>query len=87
MENTKDDSPLKASFFTVWKEIYNHYKQKKQTEHQADSETLKRVMSECEWESEVIEIDNDITAPGANKQTNRTVTDKYIYNVLVWKYA
>jgi hypothetical protein len=40
-------------------------------------------MSECEWESEVIEIDNDITAPGANKQTNRTVTDKYIYNVLV----
>jgi hypothetical protein len=35
-------------------------------------------MSECERESEVIEIDNDITVPGASKQTNRTVTDKLI---------
>ena len=35
-------------------------------------------MSERERESEVIEIDNDITAPGASKQTNRTVTDKLI---------
>ncbi len=35
-------------------------------------------MSECERESEVIEIDNDITDPGASKQVNRTVTDKLI---------
>ena len=35
-------------------------------------------MSERERESEVIEIDNDITAPGASKQTNRTVTDRLI---------
>ena len=35
-------------------------------------------MSECERESEVIDIDNDITAPGASKQTNRTVTDRLI---------
>jgi hypothetical protein len=35
-------------------------------------------MSERERESEVIEIDNDITTPGASKQTNRTVTDKLI---------
>jgi hypothetical protein len=32
-------------------------------------------MSERERDSEVIEVDNDITAPGASKQTNRTVTD------------
>ena len=35
-------------------------------------------MSERERENEVIEIDNDITAPGASKQTNRTVTDRLI---------
>ena len=35
-------------------------------------------MSERERESEVIEIDNDITAPGASKQTNRTVTVRLI---------
>jgi hypothetical protein len=80
MESTKDDSPLKARFFTLRKEIYNRYKEMKQTEQQAVSVVLKRVMSECEWESEVIEIDNDITAPGASKQTNRTVTDKLIKN-------
>ncbi len=69
---------MKARFFALRKEIYNHYKEKKQTEQQAVSAALKRVMSECEWESEVIEIDNDITAAGASKQTNRTVTDKLI---------
>jgi hypothetical protein len=78
MEITKDDSPLKARFFVVRKEIYNRYKEKQQTEQQAASAALKRVMSERERESEVIEIDNDITTPGANKQTNRTVTDKLI---------
>ena len=35
-------------------------------------------MSERERESAVIEIDTDITAPGASKQTNRTVTDRLI---------
>ena len=65
------------------KEIYNRYKEKKQTEQQAASVALKRVMSECERESEVIEIDNDITVPGASKQTNRTVTDKLIKNPLM----
>jgi hypothetical protein len=48
-------------------------------------------MSECGRESEVIEIDNDITAPGARKQTNRTVTDILIKkpshedSVVVWR--
>jgi hypothetical protein len=50
-------------------------------------------MSECERESEVIETDNDITAPGASKQTNRTVTDEWIKKashqdfVTVWSEA
>jgi hypothetical protein len=35
-------------------------------------------MSESERESEVIEIDTDITAPGARKHTKRTVTDRLI---------
>ena len=35
-------------------------------------------MSERERESEVIDIDNDITAPGTSKKTNRTVTDRLI---------
>jgi hypothetical protein len=35
-------------------------------------------MSERERESQDIEIDNDITAPVASKQTNRTVTDKLV---------
>ena len=41
-----------------------NYEEKKQTEQQVASAALKRVMSECERESEVIEIDNDITSPG-----------------------
>ena len=48
METTKDDSPLETRFFSVRKEIYRHYKEKQQTEQQAASETLKRVMSERE---------------------------------------
>ena len=39
---------------------------------------LKQGISECERESEVIEIDTDITSPGARKQTKRTVTDRLI---------
>ena len=78
MESTKDDSPLKARFFAVRKQIFNHYKEKQQTEQQTTSAALKRGMSERERESEVIEIDNDITAPGGNNQTNRTVTDRLI---------
>ena len=35
-------------------------------------------MSERKRESEVIEIDTDITASGASKQTKRTVTDRLI---------
>jgi hypothetical protein len=77
-ESTKDDSLLKARFFAVRKEIYNHYKEKQQTERQPASATLKRVMSERERQSELIKIDEDITAPGASKQTNRTVMDKLI---------
>jgi hypothetical protein len=53
--------------------IYNRYKEKQQTEQQAASAALKRGMSERERESEVIDIDNDITVLGASKQTNRTV--------------
>ena len=71
MESTKDDSPMKARFFAVRKEIYYRYTEKQQTEQQAVSATLKRGMSEREWESAVIEIDTDITSPGANKKTNR----------------
>ena len=37
MESTKDDSPLKTRFFEVRKEVYNRYKEKKQTEQQAVS--------------------------------------------------
>jgi len=35
-------------------------------------------MSERERDSDVIDVDHDITAPGASKQTNRTVTDRLI---------
>ncbi len=69
MENTKDDSPLKARFFAVRKEMYNRYKEKQQTEHQADSVSLKRLMSDSERESEVIAIDNDITTLDTTKQS------------------
>jgi hypothetical protein len=65
----------------VRKEIYNRYKEKQQTEQQAASAALKRVMSERERESEVIQIDNDITAPGASKQVNRTFTDEWIKKI------
>ena len=78
MESTKDDSPLKARFFAVRKEVYKRFKDKQQTEQQAASAALKRSMSERERDSEVIDVDNDITAPGASKQTNRTVTDRLI---------
>jgi hypothetical protein len=78
MESTKNDSPLKARFFAVRKEIYNRYKEKNQTEQQSVSAALKRGMSESERESEVIDIDNEITAPGASKKTNHTVTDRLI---------
>jgi hypothetical protein len=61
MESKKDDNPLKVRFLEVRKEIYKRYTEKEQTEE--DSETLKRGMTECERESEVIEIDNDITTP------------------------
>ncbi len=54
--------------------------QKQQTEQQTTSATLKRSMSERELNSEFIEVDNDITSPGARKQTNRTVTDRLIKN-------
>ncbi len=78
MESKKDDSPLKVRFLVVRKEIYNRYTEKQQTEQQAVSETLKRGMSERERESAVIEIDTDITTPGASKPTNRTVRDRLI---------
>ncbi len=71
-ENKKDDSPLKTRFLTVRKEIYNRYTEKEKTEQQTTSPALEQGMSECEWQSEVIEIDTDITDPGTNKQTNRT---------------
>ena len=78
MESKKDDSPLKARFLAVRKEIFNRYTEKQQTEQQAASAVLKRGMSERERESAVIEIDTDITTSGAIKQTNRTVTDRLI---------
>ncbi len=47
-------------------------------------------MSERERDSEFIEVDNDITAPGARKQTNRTVTDRLncsdMYHVVYTQY-
>ena len=60
------------------KEIYNRFTTKQQNEQQAASAALKRSMTQRERESEVIEIDTDITAPGASKKTNRTVTDLLI---------
>ena len=93
VESKKDDSPMKARFLVVKKEIYKRYTEKQQTEQQAARVTLKRGMSECKWESEVIEIDTDITVPGAIKQTKRTVTDRFIKKpshedfVVVWSEA
>ena len=55
--------------------------------------SLKRSMTERERESEVIEIDTDITAPGTSKKTNHTVTDLLIKKpshedfVVVWNEA
>ena len=77
MESKTDDA-LKARFLTVRKEIYNRYTAKQQNEQQAASAILKRSMTDRERESEVIEIDTDITAAGASKKTNRTVTDLLI---------
>ena len=84
MERKKDD-PLKVRFLETKKEIYNHYTEKKQTEHQSVSVQLKRRMSESEWESEVIEIDTDITVPGSRKKTNHTVTDILIKKTYFFK--
>ena len=77
MESKTDDA-LKARFFVVRKEIYNRFTVKQQGEHQTTIVVLKRSMTECERESEVIEIDTDITVPGTSKKTNRTVTDMLI---------
>ena len=77
MESKTDDA-LKATFLAVRNEIYNRFTTKQQNEQQAASAALKRSMTERERESEVIEIDTDITAPGASKKTNRTVTDLLI---------
>jgi hypothetical protein len=41
MERKKDDSPLKARFLAVRKEIYNRYTEKQYTEQHAASATLK----------------------------------------------
>ncbi len=54
------------------KEIYNRYTAKQQKEQQAASAALKRSMTERERESEVIEVDTNITVPSASKKTNRT---------------
>ena len=77
MESTTDDA-LKARFLAVRKEIHNRYTDKQWNEQKTASETLKRSMTDREWESEVIEIDTDITAPDESKKTNHTVTDKLI---------
>ncbi len=78
MESKKDNSLLKARFLAMRKEINSRYTEKQQTEQQTDSVSLKRGMSERERESAIIEIDTDITAPGASKQTNGTVTERLI---------
>ena len=77
MESKTDDA-LKATFLAVRKEIYNRFTTKQQNEQQAASASLKRSMTERERDSEVLEIDTDITALGASKKTNRTVTDLLI---------
>ena len=75
---TKTDDALKATFLAVRKEIYNRFTTKKQNEQQAASASLKRSMTERERDSEVLEIDTDITSPGTSKKTYRTVTDLLI---------
>ena len=77
MESKTDDA-LKTRFLPVRKEIYNRFTTKQQNEQETASAVLKRSMTELERESEVIEIDTDITAAGASKKTNRTVTDLLI---------
>ena len=49
-------------------DIQKLHTMKQQTEQQATGAALKRVMSERERESEVIETDNDITTPDACAQ-------------------
>jgi hypothetical protein len=76
MESKKEDSPLKARFLAVRREIYKRYTEKQQTEQQAASAALKRRMSERERESEVIEMDTNITATGAaSRPTVQSRTD------------
>ena len=73
MESKTDDA-LKARFLAVRNEICNRYTIKQQNEQEAASVTRKRSMTESEWESDIIDIDTDITAPRASKKTNHTVT-------------
>ncbi len=77
---SKTDDVLKYRFLEVRKEIFNRYTAKQQNEQQAANEAFKRSMTDRQWESEVMEIYTDITAPGASKKTNRTVTDLLIKN-------
>ncbi len=89
IENKTDDV-LKVRFHVVDKEIYNRLTKKQKTEQLAASVSLKRGMTERDRESEVIEIDTDITTPGTSKKTNHTVTDMLIKKpfqedfVVVW---
>jgi hypothetical protein len=78
MKNNKDDIPLKDRFLVVRKEIHNQYTERHKTEQQTDSVELKRSMSECDQESEDIEIDTDLTTLGARKQIHRSVKDRLI---------
>ena len=87
MESKKDDSPLKARFLTMRKEIYNHYTEKHKTEQQTVSVSLKRGMSECERESAVIEIDTDITTPGASQPDCHRQIDQETLSIYLLQYA
>jgi hypothetical protein len=80
VEIRKDDGQLKDRFLEVRKEIYNRYTDKEQPEpcQQVSSVVLKPSMSQREQGGEFIEIETDITTPGACKQTHRTVTDRLI---------
>jgi hypothetical protein len=76
MESKKDDSSLNARFLVVRKEIYYRYTEKQYTEQEASSVSLKRGMSECTRDSDIIETDTESPLRvQASRPTGQSRTD------------
>ena len=76
MERKKDSGPEKARFLVMRDEIYNRYTVQQKDKDQVASSALKRSITQCEEEGEVIEIDGDVTSPSVSKQTHHTLEDR-----------